>query len=261
MSPVENRLIPPVEMLHDGSSSQDEFVLLGENFCRDILVPRAHLLPSANVLDIGCGNGAVALALTNYLVAPGSYDGIDVNARTIEWLTDRYRDHANFRFTHANVQNKAYNPGGRIDGTGYRLPFPDQSFDLILLKSVFTHMVPADMQSYLSEISRVMRPGARSVITYFLLNAESMAFVRRGEDVHKLRFTYQDDPLCRIADPNVPESVVAHDEERIREFYAASGCTLLEITYGNWCGRSSLTGLQDVVIATKQPGRSVAAQA
>jgi hypothetical protein len=57
MSPVENRLIPPNEMLHDGSSSHDEFVLLGENFCRYILVPRAQLLPSANMLDIGCGNG------------------------------------------------------------------------------------------------------------------------------------------------------------------------------------------------------------
>jgi hypothetical protein len=50
----------------------------------------------------------------------------------------------------------------------------------------------------------------------------------------------------------MPEAVVAHDEQRIREYYAEVGCGVMELAFGNWCGRTSLLGLQDVVIAVKE---------
>jgi SAM-dependent methyltransferase len=246
-------LIPPKEMLHDGSSSPEEFALLGDNFNQYILIPRAHLLPSAAVFDLGCGNGAVARALTRFLSPSGRYEGVDVNATTIAWLQERYQSYPNFRFAHANVYNKVYNSGGQLTAGEYRFPFEDSIFDLVLLKSVFTHMLPVDVHAYMREISRVLRQGGRSVITYFLLNGESRRFIERGLDAHRLTFEYAGDPLCRIANPEIPEGVVAHEERRIREYYAEVGCSVLELAFGNWCGRTSLLGHQDLVIAVKEP--------
>lgn len=80
-----DELLPPVEMLYDGSSSVDEFIAFGEGFCREILVPRGNLVSSDVVLDLGCGNGGVARPLTRILES-GRYEGIDVNRASIEWL-------------------------------------------------------------------------------------------------------------------------------------------------------------------------------
>jgi SAM-dependent methyltransferase len=244
-------LIPPTEMLHDGTSSSEEFILFGDNFRDYILRPRAHLPPAAAILDVGCGNGSVARSLTHFLSAEGRYDGVDVNGRTVAWLQDRYRKYPNFRFTHADVWNKVYNPGGGTQGASYRFPFADGAFDVVLLKSVFTHMLPADVETYMAEIGRVLKKGGRAVITYFLLNTESRRFIDRGLDVHGLKHDYAGDPLCRVSDPSRPELVVAHDEQRVRDGYARIGCTLLEMVFGNWCGRASLLGHQDLIIAIK----------
>ena len=42
---------------------------------------------------------------------------------------------------------------------------------------------------------------------------------------------------------------MAHDEQRIRHYYADMGLVPVEISYGDWCDRPSLLGLQDLVIA------------
>ena len=49
---TEVSLIPPVEMLFDGSSSVEQFIAFGEGFVRNILIPRAGLLPSDVFLDL-----------------------------------------------------------------------------------------------------------------------------------------------------------------------------------------------------------------
>jgi ubiquinone/menaquinone biosynthesis C-methylase UbiE len=145
-----------------------------------------------------------------------------------------------------------YNPGGRIRPDDYRFPFPDSSFDLVLLKSVFTHMMPVAVETYLREISRVLKTGGRSVITYFLLNDESRRFNNQGQGELKFTTTYQNDPLCCIANPAIPEFAVAHDENRMRNLYAQTSCSVVEMAFGNWCGRASLLGLQDLVVAIKE---------
>jgi ubiquinone/menaquinone biosynthesis C-methylase UbiE len=248
----DTSLIPPREMLYDGSSSPEEFVLLGENFSQYILIPRAHLLPDAAILDLGCGNGAVARALTRVLSPAGRYEGLDINAASVAWLQEHYRPHANFRFTHADVRNAAYNPGGRFGADNYRLPFSDGTFDVVLLKSVFTHMGPSGVRNYLGETSRVLKPSGRSVITFFLLNEESRRLADAGAGELLMRHAYPGDPLCRLLNPEVPEAAIAHDEQRIRRWFIEAGFSTVEISFGNWCGRRSLLGLQDMVIALKE---------
>jgi SAM-dependent methyltransferase len=245
-------LIPPTELLHDGSSSAEEFVLLGENFCNYILIPHAHLDSSAAILDVGCGNGQVARALTRVLSPAGRYEGTDVNPGTIAWLQNRYQPHPNFKFTHADVRNTLYNPGGRLSAGQYRFPFSNASFDVVLLKSVFTHMLPSDVRSYVREIGRVLKPGGRAVLTYFLLNDESRRFIARGMGQISFKFEYPGDALCRVLKEETPEWAVAHDEQRIRQFHADAGLSTIQLSFGNWCGRRALLGLQDMIIAIKE---------
>jgi ubiquinone/menaquinone biosynthesis C-methylase UbiE len=250
----EEGLIPPTEMLHDGSSSSEQFILLGDNFCHQILVPRAGLHPSAAVLDMGCGNGSLARALTRVLDASagGRYEGVDVNATTIAWLREHYKEFPNFRFTHANVFSTAYNAAGRGKAGAYRFPFPDASFDLVVMKSVFTHMLPGEIRNYLRETSRVLKPIGRSVITYFLLNEDSRALAELGKAAHDFKYRLDGDPSCLVIDPAVPESGAAHDEHRIRGYYREFGFHLLDIGFGSWCGRPTYLGHQDLIIAIKQ---------
>ena len=148
LSESEDPLVPPQSMLLDGTSSPEQFKEFGEGFLQwDILVQRAHLSPAASILDLGCGNGSVARPLTRYLDGRGRYEGLDINGPGVAWLQERYLSYPNFTFTHANVYNKAYNADGAVAATDYRLPFDDAMFDLVLLKSVFTHMLPEDVRS------------------------------------------------------------------------------------------------------------------
>lgn len=238
-------------MLYDGSSSAEEFVRLGEGFCQQILIPRGKLLPESAILDVGCGNGAVARALTRFLSSSGRYDGVDVNGQSIAWLQARYRGYPNFCFHHADVYNGLYNPKGRSEPGHYKLPFNAGSFDVVLLKSVFTHMLPADVPNYLNEVSRVLKDGARAVMTFFLLNDESRRLLEDGKEQIAIRHEYGGDRSCRVLKPETPEFAVAHDEQRIRRFCTEAGFSVVEIAFGTWCGRLSSLGLQDLVVTLR----------
>ncbi len=152
--------------------------------------------PSDAFLDLGCGNGSVARALTSYLQPPGSYEGLDIHGGSVAWLREHYQSRPLFRFTHANVYNKMYNPDATVGAAEYRLPYADGAFTQALLKSVFTHMHPKDIRHYLRELGRVIRSGGRAVITYFLLNDESRAFVAKDRDVVKMKVDWDGDPFA-----------------------------------------------------------------
>ena len=186
-----------------------------------------------------------------YLASDGRYEGLDIHAGSVEWLTENYKLYPNFRFTHADLYNTMYNPAGKDQARDYVLPFPNHTFDVVVLKSVFTHMLPPDVRHYLQEISRVLKRGGRSIIAYFLLNPESRRFMGAGLDKMSLQHDYEDDPSCVVANLDVPENVVAHDEVRIRGYYGEVGLVPCDLTFGDWCGRPSLTGLQDLIVTVK----------
>jgi SAM-dependent methyltransferase len=132
-------------------------------------------------LDVGSGIGRMALPLTRYLSERGTYDGIEIVPSGVKWcrkaITPR---HPNFRFHEIDVYNLEYNPKGRLKADEYRFPFPDASFDFMFLTSIFTHMLPRDIENYVGELGRVAAPGARCFITLFLLNEESRSAIRKG---------------------------------------------------------------------------------
>ncbi len=106
------------------------------------------------------------------------------------------------------------------------------------------------MEHYLSEIVRVMRPGGRCLMTYFLLNEESESLMRAGAST--LPFEFGGDG-CRIANRQLPEAVVAYEEAAIRSLFQRYGLHIDEpIRYGSWCGREVYLSYQDIVLAGKR---------
>ena len=137
-----------------------EFVQDGDAFLKT-LIKLVDLSPDHEVLDIGSGQGRVALPLTRFLSLSGSYYGLEIVKSGVEWCNTVYRSHNNFTFIHADVYNSFYNDAGQYQGSEYQFPFSDNKFDVIFLASVFTHMHPNDIAQYLREIARCLKPGGR----------------------------------------------------------------------------------------------------
>jgi SAM-dependent methyltransferase len=208
---------------------------VGESFLRRF-VELGGLSPDETVLEPGCGRGRMAKPLSRYLSPTGSYDGFDVVQKAIEWCEKNIAsDRPNFHFRHVDIANRAYNPEGRLDPEEFEFPYPAEAFDFAFLTSVFTHMLPPEVRHYLSEIRRVLRPNGRCLMTFFLLNEESMDRIRRGRA--RRQFVNEGDGYLYDV-PRNPEAAVAYREEDLLGFVEQAGFELhLPIRYGNWTGR------------------------
>lgn len=207
------------------------------------------LAPGHRVLDVGCGIGPLALGLIPHL-GSGSYDGFDIHAESIAWCRRAIGDRdPRFRFRHADLFNTAYNPGGTLRAAEYRFPYESATFDFALLSSVCTHLLRDDVAHYLNELARVLRPGGRCVVSYYLLNEETRRGIAAGTSF--LAFTHAvGEAGSRVVDPANPERAIAHPEELVRGLYAASGLRIEEpIRPGRWNDGSAHQ--QDVITAVK----------
>ena len=153
---------------------------------------------------------------------------------------------------------KGTTPKGKYTPSDFRFPYPDGSFDVVLLASVFTRMLASDVKHYMHEIVRVLKPGGRSLITFFLLNEESSALSKEGTGSIKFEHEMQG---ARTADLENPEAAIRYPEAFVRDLYRECGLELREpLRYGKWCGRTNGMSWQDVVIAVKAASRNRPAQ-
>jgi len=108
------------------------------------LVEQAGLAPGQQVLDLGCGTGA--LTLLSKRAKPGiEIVGLDPDAKAL-----------------ARARHKAEDAGLALrleQGFGDALPFPDESFDRVLSSFMFHHLETAQKPAVLREVHRVLRPG------------------------------------------------------------------------------------------------------
>jgi SAM-dependent methyltransferase len=221
----------------------------GKTFLK-YFVELGELKPNESILDVGCGIGRMAIPLTKYLAKEGHYDGFDVVESGIDWcqkkVTPRY---PNFIFKRVDIYNKRYNPQGKLKALEFKFPYGSASYDFTFLTSVFTHMLPDDMENYFSEIVRILKKGGRCLISFFLLNEESVRLIHQRKST--LGF-YHEFNRYRTTDMNNHEVAVAYDEPYILELFKKHGLNIRHpIYYGSWCRRSSFLSYQDIIVASK----------
>ncbi|MGD0159505.1 MAG: class I SAM-dependent methyltransferase [Candidatus Bathyarchaeia archaeon] len=222
LKPEKDELVPPMKLRH----------IIGlDNFKVDraeMLAKNLDLRNVNSILDVGCGCGSLSYSLIRYHNFQGKYEGFDIIKDFIDWLQQHYTTkYPNFHFTFAPLSNNNYVRGGESAGA-YTFPYPNGMFDAVFLGSVFTHMLPADLEHYLSEIVRVMKSHGTSFISYFFESGRRKDFIRVGQ--------------YSTRNPKCPEEAIAYDENFILRLYENVG---LRAT------RPVIYGAQDWIIAEK----------
>ena len=195
--------------------------------------------------------------MCNFLDSDGSYEGLDIVPDAIAWCQQHVKSpRANVNFTLADVYNKEYNPKGGQSAADYRFPWNDDTFDIVVLISVFTHMLPVDLTNYVGEITRVLRKNGHLFATYYLITEESLQLMKSNGRGMQFKI---DHGSHWVQSGRNAELAVAYNEQYVREVYAMYGLSdSLKIYYGDWCGRpghwphESTLGDQDAVVAEKR---------
>ncbi len=213
--------------------------------------PQTDIYPPTWMPLVGCGLGRMALPLTGYLQPPaGRYVGFDIEREAIDWcqrnITRRF-PHFEFMAVAAHNPNYLSSDAAR---PLQRFPVPEASFDLVIVTSVFTHLLPAEVETYLAEIARVLRPGGQCLMTFFLLNDESLTLIEAGHGQFPLTHPFG---ACRAANPNLPQAAIAYPETQVLGWLERLGLHAT-IHYGSWCGRAQFVDGQDMLVVTRPGG-------
>ena len=144
--------LPPAQLMFlvQGTTNVREFLTDGRGTALGVLDvlqdSGIDIDSSKRVLDFGCGCGRVIRHL--YAMTGARFYGSDYNPQLIDWCK------RNLRFAQFEV-----------NGVSPPLAYEKEQFDLVYALSVFTHL-PENLQlAWMSELSRVLRPGGHLLMT------------------------------------------------------------------------------------------------
>ncbi len=239
--PREPRLLPP-EILRLGVGP-GPFWHNGR-VTRDAIQRHLGLLHGRSVLDLGSGLGRVAYYLQDLFDGESRYLGFDVSPAYVDWCRDALGLDRRFQFQSLDVRSSVYHQAGGQDAATVGFPLADESYDVVIANSLFTHLESDGARNYLGECHRVLSPGGRLFATFFVLDPESLPRVVRGEVYPQLPVVR---PFGRIADAGQPELGVAFDAPFLARAFADAGFALASCEQGNWRGKPAPT-YQDVFV-------------
>jgi len=238
-------MVPPrhryLHIVNATPESYDE----GRKHSVELLKEYGKLKRGDVVLEVGCGTGRVASGLILHHDEQLEYHGMDIVPNAIRWcrrnITAKYPA---VRFHLSDIYNKRYNAGGKLNPAEYKFPFEDDTFDFVFLTSVFTHLLPGAVENYVCEIGRVLKPGGRFYISFFLFN-------EAAETPHLGEWQEPGDSIYRIKNPRVPEQAAAYSAQYVFKLFGENGLDIdSPVLYGSWRGIPS-PAYQDVVLGTR----------
>lgn len=209
-----------------------------------LLAARARFDGTQAVLDIGCGTGRLAAGLATELAAGGGrYLGFDVSKSAIAYCRRRFADEPQLAFAHLDVRHPDYNPHGRQDELTAVFPRGDQTFDIALAASVFTHLRMPVVRHYLAETAKALVPGGRFAFTAFALEP--------GRDA-SAKFPFQRfDETSSVVDPQAPEGAIGHRREVLEQAVREAGFASFTFHRGDWAPAADYAGGQDLYVAVR----------
>jgi SAM-dependent methyltransferase len=113
------------------------------------------LASGGRVLDFGCGSGEMV-----YKFRDAGFDAVGFDI--LDYLNLRCTDDR--RFFSILREGRPAVPDFTIDWTAFRMPYPDDHFDFVFSQEVLEHV--QNHKSVLSEIARVLKPGAPSIHSF-----------------------------------------------------------------------------------------------
>lgn len=162
------------------ASAFDDVSVWGSRFGA-LIFAHLELRPNLDVLDVACGTGFPLIELAQMHGRSSRFTGVDT------WSASLQR--ARFK-----LQTWDRPDVHLVQSDAGRLPFPDQSFDLIVSNLGINNV--ADPHAVLGDLARVARPGARLVMTTNLVG-----HMREFYDVYRQLLTEigEPDDLARLA--------------------------------------------------------------
>jgi SAM-dependent methyltransferase len=237
--------LPPADLRFMGENDVD-FAAIGDGIVAD-MIELCALRADAAVLDVGSGYGRVAHALRRRDF-DGAYLGLEILSRHVEWCRAAITPASGgrFEFAHFDVHNARYNPDGSTPADEAAFDVADGSVDVAVLTSVFTHMYAAEIERYLSELRRVLRPGGRALTTFFALDETWRDAQLAGRGTIPMPHVL--DASCRYHNANDPLHAIGYTPTWIHGAVARAGLGIFATRLGAWCGREAGSGAQDTFV-------------
>ncbi|MEO8609092.1 MAG: class I SAM-dependent methyltransferase [Chloroflexota bacterium] len=161
---------------------QQIITLRGRLHTRNLMIQARQWRGDEQVLDVGCGNGIMTMAVAHQLKS-GKVTGIDI------WDSTAGRQTAEIFWR--NAQAEGVRDRVEVRETDARqMPFADSSFDVVVSSLALHHMGGvAESVKTIQEMTRVLKPGG-TILLYDLFpfsNAATTIFQQRGFKVEHLK--------------------------------------------------------------------------
>ena len=220
----------------------------------ELLADHASLSADMTVLDIGCGCGRIATALTQHIGPNGRFYGVDLVSELTDfatrWITSRY---PNFTFMIHDQDNSSYNRyksrGSSPVISSIIEHFPPISVDRVISTSLFTHLDTKMADNVLKSISHVLKSDGCALITAFLIDESTWHLIQRGPAAFSFKTKLEEGVY--MENIHEPLGAVAFELDHFIGLLLQSGLYIDRILFGAWSGRTKAASGQDVLIIRK----------
>jgi len=241
---------PPPEFLNYGSKIG--FFNTGDRYMK--IFQAMDIQQHHNVLEIGSGLARIGRGFADFLIS-GKYVGLEIVQKYVDWCNESYRDFETMSFQHLDIKNQYYNKEGALEANTLVFPFDHNSFNLVYLTSVFTHMYRESMENYLRQVFRVLAPGGTILASFFLIDNLIIANMKEGKT--KRTFDSLGDQKSYVFNQKNHLAAIAFDKAYILKLFSEIGFSIEKVYTGFWTDKDKTRGSdlfefnQDTIIATK----------